>query len=553
MLSIPTAKPHVNGTHQKSPENGHIEYSNGRTNSHAAPTLHDIEIELLAAMKHSRGVIQRVCKQSKPLTRAEFLDEAAGCIYGAAAHATRELGIATGADVIQTLEAWTREESELAPIATAGIELWQTLEKPTTAPDDAALHALDLAKRIKARGANAHDAKSSTRNAAPVEYSITKPRFQLLTAHQVKERPTPEYLIAGLLVKNTLAAVVAPSGTFKTFLALGIAGAIATGTAWNRREVNRAPVVYVSGEGSGGFRARIMAWEQHHSQQMDDCHFLTEAVQMLDPKEVGCFIEAINQLPEKPGLIILDTLARCIVGGDENSAKDMGEFVASADRVRGATGATVLIVHHTGKSGDTRGSTALPGAMDTIINVERRGDYLEVKCGKQKDAEEFATLSCSRRIIELVSGETSLILEPSEEAFVALHHGSSKKEETRNRVLEVLQMSADGFRAGEWSEAVENAGICKRRAFYGYRDDLQSDGKVAVSGGIYRVLETSGILGSAESAESAESANAPEMHQMHNGSEKCINEVHFSPSLEGKCTKCTNDECQEEIDVFDDD
>ena len=53
---------------------------------------------------------------------------------------------------------------------------------------------------------------------------------------------------------------------------------------------------------------------------------------------------------EEPKLIIFDTLARCMVGGDENSPLDMGRAVAAADRVRVETGAAVLLVHHPTKA-----------------------------------------------------------------------------------------------------------------------------------------------------------------------------------------------------------
>ena len=68
-------------------------------------------------------------------------------------------------------------------------------------------------------------------------------------------------------------------------------------------------------------------------------------------------------------LVIIDTLARSMGAGDENSSQDMGAFIAACDQIRRATGATVLIVHHSGKSSNAgaRGSSALLGAVDTAI------------------------------------------------------------------------------------------------------------------------------------------------------------------------------------------
>lgn len=91
-------------------------------------------------------------------------------------------------------------------------------------------------------------------------------------------------------------------------------------------------------------------------------------------------------------LIILDTLARCFGGSDENAAKDMGAFIQGCDYIKAATQATVLIIHHSGKVQDkgARGSSAFRAALDVEFNVRREGDggALILSCTKMKDAEE---------------------------------------------------------------------------------------------------------------------------------------------------------------------
>ncbi|MFP1773965.1 integrase domain-containing protein [Lonsdalea quercina] len=91
-------------------------------------------------------------------------------------------------------------------------------------------------------------------------------------------------------------------------------------------------------------------------------------------------------------LIILDTLARCFGGSDENAAKDMGVFIQGCDAIKAATQATVLIIHHSGKDQDkgARGSSAFRAALDVEFNVRREGDgaALILSCTKMKDAEE---------------------------------------------------------------------------------------------------------------------------------------------------------------------
>ena len=54
----------------------------------------------------------------------------------------------------------------------------------------------------------------------------------------------------------------------------------------------------------------------------------TESSQLLQ------LMEAIDAVGAKPGLIVLDTLARCFGGGDENSTQDMSRFVSACDAIR---------------------------------------------------------------------------------------------------------------------------------------------------------------------------------------------------------------------------
>jgi hypothetical protein len=308
-------------------------------------------------------------------------------------------------------------------------------------------------------------------------------RFELISAPAFKNRQPPEYLIEDLLVENTLSAIVGPSGTYKSFIAISIAACVATGMPWHGHEVRQAPVVYISGEGSAGLGARGRAWEIKNGIFLPEClYFLPQAVQVHNPLDITELVSAIRALPEAPGLIIIDTLARCLVGGDENSAKDMGLFVAGADRLRTETGAHVNIIHHFGKSGDTRGSTALPGALDTMIGVERSKDnFLTLSCMKQKDAEEFAPMGFTRHVQELTEdgSETSLVFEPAEMKVV----GSTAKMQA---MIDLLARSEKGMKSGEWQTACEAIDV-KRSTFFNYRNELVQSGRVLKVMGAYIV------------------------------------------------------------------
>jgi putative DNA primase/helicase len=60
--------------------------------------------------------------------------------------------------------------------------------------------------------------------------------------------------------------------------------------------------------------------------------------------------------------------------GTKEDTEDMGKLINVSERLQMETGATVLIVHHTGKveSSGSRGGYNLPAAMDTLNNCNPR-------------------------------------------------------------------------------------------------------------------------------------------------------------------------------------
>jgi hypothetical protein len=243
-------------------------------------------------------------------------------------------------------------------------------------------------------------------------------RFRFLSAAEIKNRPAPEYVIKDVLQQNTIAMLVGAQETYKSFVGLDMAMCTAAGLPWAGHPTQQGVTAYISAEGGSGLKQRITAWEIAHGQPVEHCYFLADqAPQFLDRKQGGDvdeLLKAIALLPEVPNQIYVDTLARTMVGGDENSAQDMGLFIASAEQIRQATGATVTLVHHNNRQGSARGSSALLGAVHTIIECsrEKNSPTVVVRCGKQKDAEHFESMMFSAKQITVDNeGRSSLVME----------------------------------------------------------------------------------------------------------------------------------------------
>ena len=134
-------------------------------------------------------------------------------------------------------------------------------------------------------------------------------------------------------------------------------------------------------------RDRVAAWlSVNPNLPTPDIRFLLEPVPILDAASVSRLIEHLGSNPQKPGLVVLDTLAMHLGDGDENSTQDMSAFCRSVRMIREGIGAAVLVAHHTGwQTKHERGSTAFRGAVDTLIKVTENNGIVTLQCDKQRD------------------------------------------------------------------------------------------------------------------------------------------------------------------------
>jgi hypothetical protein len=259
--------------------------------------------------------------------------------------------------------------------------------------------------------------------------------------------------------------------------------------------------VYLVGEGGGFFPNRVAAWKRARGiDPVANAYYLFDPVRLLQREDVADLMEVLATLAEAPGLIVIDTLARAFVGGDENSQRDMGLFLAACDDLVRTTGATILVLHHLARAGNLRGSTALAGHLDTEIRADREGDVQVLRCVKQKDGAEFASLSFQRRVIDLgidpASGEalTSVVLDASASPAEPTRRGRPTGPDTVERVRAVLvaTFGDQGATATDWQRACRAVGV-RDNGFWQARTELVASGRVVAPtqprGGRYRPAE----------------------------------------------------------------
>jgi hypothetical protein len=244
--------------------------------------------------------------------------------------------------------------------------------------------------------AEGRDPRPLLEAATPVDAGPV-PRIRLLDIDDFESLRPPTWRIKGILPEQGLTILWGRSGDLKSFVGVDIGLCVATGAPWHGHEVTKGLVIYIAAEGSTGLAKRALGWWRTRGKDYPKPDFkLIPHSLALTGDDLQPLLDAVT--PLKPALIIVDTLARTFGTGDENKQADMSAYVTAADKLREATGANILVIHHSGVHEDKRerGSNVLRGAADTVIKVSRKGDKLTLinsaPEGKQKDAEEFATI-----------------------------------------------------------------------------------------------------------------------------------------------------------------
>lgn len=316
---------------------------------------------------------------------------------------TGSLRTAGGSDYLHTLAGWAmpnpdyyaervRDTADLRAEADLGRRIVQRATSPQAEPGGSVSFIEDFLTR---RTERAHG-----RTGDPVDALLA----EMLDTNALDSMPSLQPLVGDLLHLDTLARVIGPSGHMKSFVTIDFAGHVGTGMPYHGLPVHQGTVIYLVAEGAGGIRKRVRAWEQHYGLRMDGVLFLPRPVQAMDPEWLT-LIEACKR--RGPVLIVVDTQARVSVGVEENSAKELGLVVDRMEQLRAATGACVLLIHHTGHVGEHgRGSSSAKGALQSELHVSKKGDnasniVVTMKTGKQKDDEEGADRQFALKVVNL--------------------------------------------------------------------------------------------------------------------------------------------------------
>jgi RecA-family ATPase len=284
---------------------------------------------------------------------------------------------------------------------------------------------------------------------------VTKRRDRLADRAYTRDRladlPAPEPLIESTLDKRTVVVLAGNRGSLKSFVVISWAASIATGQPWLGRKVSGGRSLIVAAEGVHGLHQRFAAWEDKHDQTIggDRLTVIRGPVNLLARDEVDELTGFIRG--GRYSFVALDTIARCMVGGDENSARDMGMVVDSLYTLRDATDAGIVVgAHHTPRAdnGRPRGSSALEAGIDTMYVSEGDPNLVQLTRIKRKDGptDDVLTLRLElRRDSGVVADKTATLSNRADELLSAYMSAFSETGATKAELRNAVDMPPATF------------------------------------------------------------------------------------------------------------
>ena len=179
---------------------------------------------------------------------------------------------------------------------------------------------------------------------------------------------------------------------------------------------------------------------------------------------------------------------------DENSTKDMGLFIMRTSYLRQELGCGVLLVHHTGKNGVMRGSSALYGAADGILFASKTEDTISIfndrdRGGKNKDAKPWEPLHRHMLPVEVKHGHeilNSVVLVPASQIDYELNDDEGLPEKQR-----IIVDAIESIGGNATYKQITGITQLSESTFYYHIKQLIKREHVKNDGGVYSLFQDS--------------------------------------------------------------
>jgi hypothetical protein len=237
---------------------------------------------------------------------------------------------------------------------------------------------------------------------------LARRKFEYRLFKDIEANPCKTWLVEDLLGVGELSVWYGAPGRGKSVLLGDLACHIAANEEqWCDRRIKYGAVLYVAAERRAVVERRFAAWRKHHGIEDIPLAVIGGVYDLRSSKEdAEGIIAAARELAAETGvevvLIIVDTTAQVLAGGDENG-KDMVALVGNVALIQAETGAHVALTHHVPHYAPERmrGHGSLPAAADTTIKVNYDGNHRAAEVDKANDGPDDVKIRFTLISVEL--------------------------------------------------------------------------------------------------------------------------------------------------------
>ena len=252
--------------------------------------------------------------------------------------------------------------------------------------------------------------------------AVHEERFALKTAEEFAKRQKASWIVKGLVPNANLGVIYGASGSGKSFFVLDLMAAVARAvttqqikdalaegktlkhSTWRGLKVSGAKVCWIAAEGQEDMRKRVQAYGLFNKVPLTELpmEFIDVAPNFLEAADIKAVIKQMRAKGHFD-IVVVDTLAQVMSGGNENSGEDMGKVLAYCREITRLTGAMVILIHHSGKdeSRGARGWSGLRAAADFEFEVIRADEDRVVTVTKMKGGADGAEYGFRLQIQEV--------------------------------------------------------------------------------------------------------------------------------------------------------
>ena len=198
-----------------------------------------------------------------------------------------------------------------------------------------------------------------------------------------KNPPNPSYRIYGVLEDSTTAVWFGDPGSYKSFLAIKAAIALAAENQFAGRDTKPSVCIIIAGEGHAGIYRRAKAEMNRLGISPDIPLVISKtSIPLIDENAIAILEHEVKkyadffEMSTENAVIFIDTLATNFGQGNEDSTQDMNQFITNLNQLRNRLSCTIVIIHHTGHGDKARGrgSSVLPANCDSVFRISRERD-----------------------------------------------------------------------------------------------------------------------------------------------------------------------------------